>query len=374
MWVVQFFSIKEMKLLIQVLISLIFATLILVTATFAQLGIRAIDMTGDSISKGFNAASSSPCANVDQENYNWLTSNTHGSAFCSAGSEGVFSILERLECDSGSNIFAPFPNHAVSGATLVRDFVPQSGNVRAYLSAQPVQRMAVVFLGHNDNCSGSLTKSNTSCSNSDLDPSNYCKTKPDSFERELRKGLDILMSIGNTRIGVVAPVRVSQLCNFGTKSNCQVGGTCQFLWANANLCAALTRDCSATRIADSYTTMKSYRDILKSVSAEYALIPDGGNSPMVMVGGQTVGGGVKTAGTTFVYSDGPWVFRFSSDQLSCCDCFHPSGLGQDALARMLKSGMVCSRINPCCKDTGDPLSDGKCSTTNSKRTYYRGLF
>ncbi len=340
----------------------------------AQLNIQAIDVAGDSISKGFNAGNAFPCSNADQESYNWLTSDTHGSSFCGAGSEGVFSIFERMECDAGANLIAPLPNHAASGATLVQDFVNQAGNVRAFLSAQPAARMAVVFLGHNDNCSGTITKVNASCSGPDLDPENYCKIKSDAFERELRKGLDVLMSIGDTRVGVVSPVRVSQLCNFGGKTNCQLGGTCQFLWGTVSICGPLTRDCSATRVADSYTTMKSYRDILKSVTDEYAAIPDGGTSPVVMIGGQTVGGGVKAAGTVFVHTDGPWFYRFNSAQISCCDCFHPSGIGQNTLARLLKNGLLCSGLNPCCRDTGDPLTDGKCAVITRKRTFYRGLF
>ena len=343
-------------------------------SAFGQLTIQAIDVAGDSISKGFNASSSFPCSNGDQENYNWITSNTNGSSFCSAGSEGVFSIAERIECDLGASIFAAAPNHAQSGATLVSDFVNQSAGVKTYLLGQNVQRMAVVFLGHNDNCSGTITKVNTSCTSNDLDPQNYCKTKPESFERELRKGLDQLISIGNTRVGVVAPVRVSQLCNFGSKSNCQLAGSCQFLWGTVNICGALTRDCSSTRISDTYTTMRAYRDILKRVTAEYEAVPIGGTSPVVMIGGQTVGGGIKALETSVVYSDAPWFYRFKSEQISCCDCFHPSALGQDTLAKLLKNGLQCSRFSPCCKDTDDPLADGKCSVNDRKRTYYRGVF
>jgi len=342
-------------------------------AASAQLTIQAIDVTGDSISKGFNARSAAPCSNGDQETYNWLSSDTHGAAFCSAGGEGVFSILEQIECEAGTNILAASPNHAVSGATLVRDFVSQAGNVRTYLAAQPATRLAVVFLGHNDNCSGNAAKVNASCSNSDLDPANYCRTRPDSFEREVRKGLDILMSVSDTRIGVLSPVRVSQLCNFGNKANCQFAGSCQFLWGFVNICAPLTRDCSTTRIVDTYTTLKIYHDILKNVTTEYAAIPPGGMSRIVMIGGQTVGGGVRAAGTEFVFSDGPWYYRFNADQISCCDCFHPSATGQNTLAKLAKSGLACSRINPCCKDTGDPLSDGKCMTRERKRIYYQGL-
>jgi hypothetical protein len=301
------------------LVSIILLTMCLATVGLAQLGIQAIDVAGDSITKGFNAGNAAPCANADQETYNWLTSDTHGTSMCTAGNENVYSVLERLECDNGTNLFAPMPNHAMSGATLVRDLFAQVQNVRTYLASQPSQRMAVVFLGHNDNCSGTATKNNASCSSTDLDPANYCKTKTASFERELRKSLDVLMSIGDTRVGVMAPVRASQLCNFGSKTNCQIGGSCQFLWGIVNICTSLTRDCSPTRVADTYATMKAYRDILKGVSLEYAAIPDGGTSRVVMVGGQVVGGGVKAPGTVFAYSDAPWFYKFKTDELSCCD-------------------------------------------------------
>ncbi len=339
----------------------------------AQLSIQAIDAAGDSITKGFNAASSFPCSNADQEQFNWLTSDTHGANFCGSGNENVFSFLERLECDLNTNILARNPNSAASGARMLSDFVNQSNSIKTYLTAQSGQKLAAVFLGHNDNCSGNLTKTNASCSSADLDPDNYCRTKPPSFEREFRKGLDVLMSVSSTRIGVVAPVRVSQLCNFGSKSNCQIGGNCQFLWGVTNICGSLTRDCSPTRITDSFTTMRAYREILKRVTAEYAAIPEGGTSPVVIIGGEMVGGAVKAPGTDFIYSDAPWFYKFNADQLSCCDCFHPSGIGQDQLAKLLKNGLSCTRLQPCCRDTGDDLADGKCTRTEVKRVYYRGL-
>ncbi len=341
--------------------------------TSAQLNIQAIDVAGDSISKGFNA-SGAPCTNTDQEEYNWITGDTHGMDFCSAGNENVFSVVERLECDYRTKIFTPFPNHAASGARMLNDFVTQAGGIKNYLTVQPAPRMAAVFLGHNDNCSGTLTKTNVSCSSPDLDPNNYCRTKPDSFEREFRKGLEVLISIPNTRIAVAAPVRVSQLCNFQNKPNCQAPVSCQVLWNNVNICASLTRDCSPTRIVDTYMTMKAYRDILKNVTAEYAAILDGGASRVVTIGGETIGGGIKESGTVFVYSDAAWRYRFRSEQLSCCDCFHPSAAGQDKLGQIMKNGLSCSAVNPCCKDTGNPLTDGKCTRTEAKRIFYKGFF
>ena len=342
--------------------------------TFAQLSIQAIDAAGDSITKGFNAGNSFPCSNSDQEQYNWLTSDTHGASLCGRGSENVFSFTERLECDLGTNILAKNPNSAASGARMLSDFLNQSNSIKTYLNAQTGNRLAAVFLGHNDGCSGTLTKTNASCTSADLDPNNYCRTKNDSFEREFRKGLEVLITVANTRIGVMSPVRVSQLCNFASKSNCQIGGTCQFLWANASICASLTRDCTDTRIIDTYNTMKAYRDILKRVTAEYAAIPNGGTSPVVIIGGEMVGGATKAAGTDFIYSDAPWNYKFNADQLSCCDCFHPSPIGQDTLARLAKNGLSCSKTTPCCRETGDALADGKCGQTERKRVFYNGLF
>ncbi len=339
----------------------------------AQLSIQVIDVAGDSISKGFNA-SGAPCTNGDQEQNNWLTSDTHGANFCGAESEGVFSFLERAECDFQTNIFTAFPNHAQSGARLLSDFVNQANGIKTYLNSQTGNRLAAVFLGHNDNCSGTETKTNASCPSQDLDPNNYCRTKNDAFEREVRKGLDVLMTVPNTRVAVAAPVRVSQLCNFTGKQSCQAPVSCQVLWNAVSICASLTRNCSSDRIVDTYTTMKAYRDILKSVTAEYAQIPIGGASRSVLIGGEAVGGATKAAGTSFLYSDAAWQYQFKSEQLSCCDCFHPSAVGQNQLGQMMKIGLSCSRISPCCKETGDPLVDGKCARTETKRTYYNGIF
>lgn len=356
---------------------ILFAALLLAMLTLPSLGqlsIRAVDVAGDSISKGYNAGNSFPCSNGDQETYNWLSSDTHSTDLCSTGPENVYSFLERLECTLNFNILARNPNSAASGARLLTDFVNQANSIKTYLNEQPAPRLAAVFLGHNDNCSGVNTKSNASCSSTDLDPANYCRTKNDAFERELRKGLDVLMSVPDTQIGVAAPVRVSQLCNFGSKTNCQIAGTCQFLWGVVNICGSLTTNCSDARIIDTYTTMKAYRDIIKRVTAEYALITDNGVSPVVMIGGQIVGGGTKAPGTTFQYSDAAWMYKFSASQISCCDCFHPSQTGQNTLGRMMKDGLACSPFQPCCKETGDPLTDAKCLKTERRRVFYRGLY
>lgn len=256
---------------------------------------------------------------------------------------------------------------------MLSDFVNQSNSIKTYLNSQTGNRLAAVLLGHNDNCSGTQTKTNASCPSADLDPNNYCRTKNESFEREFRKGLEILMTVPNTRIAVSAPVRVSQLCNFTAKQSCQAPVTCQTLWNFTPICQSLTRNCSDDRIVDTYTTMRAYRNILRSVTAEYAAIPEGGASRVVSIGGEIVGGATKAAGARFVYSDAAWRYQFKSEQLSCCDCFHPSSAGQDQLGKIAKTGLLCSRLNPCCKETGDPLVDGKCARVETKRYFYNGI-
>ena len=121
---------------------------------------------------------------------------------------------------------------------------------------------------------------------------------------------------------------------------------------------------------DGYETAKAYRDIMARVSAEYAALAEGEASPVVTVGGEEVGGKVKkAAGTSLSFSNASWVYKFTSEQISCCDCFHPSFQGQDAAAQILFDGFTCGPTDVCCTDTGDPVSDA----TVYDRRYQRNL-
>jgi hypothetical protein len=348
--------------------------------------IATMDVSGDSISKAFNGKGSFPCANKDQEQYNWATSDTNGLNFCAPGPEGVYSQAERIECLRGSVINRAVPNHAESGAQMLLDFVDQATAIRNYLLAQPAPRYVPVLLGHNDVCGGKVVKFLPGCEHgSDQDPANYCRTRPDAYERELRKGLDILITVPDTRIGMAAMVRVSQLCNHGNKQNCQVFLKCSKVWTAAaytgwifgsdnGICGSLTLDCSAQRLIDTYATARAYRDVTEAVTAEYAAIPPGGTSPVVTIAGQTVGGATKADGVVVAYSDAAWRVRFPAALLNCCDCFHPSPLGQHVGAAALFYGLTCTPQTPCCKDTGDLLDEATCATADTTGTYYPGFF
>lgn len=348
--------------------------------------IASMDACGDSITTGFNAQSSFPCPNANQEQYSWATSDTSGAGACAPGPEGVFSHAERIKCLRGASIVSAAPNSAESGASMLDDFVAQANSVYARLSAQPAPRYVPVLLGQNDVCGGTLFKFNFSCAaGSDQDRNNYCRTAPGAFERELRRGLDVLMSIPDTHVGIASLVRVSQLCNHAGKRNCQTFTSCGDLWRAAafaglffgqrsGICGSLTASCTDGRIADSYRAAKIYRDILLRVTTEYAAIPPGDPSRIVVVGGRPVGGGIKADGVTIAYSDVPWRYRFSSAELSCCDCFHPSAAGQNAAAAFLFNGLRCTPERPCCADTGDAVADGTCATPITDGRFVPGLF
>jgi hypothetical protein len=348
--------------------------------------IATMDVAGDSISKAFNGRGKFPCPNHDQEQFNWATSDTNGPSFCSAGPEGVYSQAERIECARGSVINRAVPNHAESGAQMLLDFVAQAASIQQYLLAQPAPRYVPVLLGHNDVCAGKVPKYQASCEHgTDQDPDNHCRTTPEAFERELRKGLDILITIPETSIGVAAMARVSELCKHGSKQNCQLFTSCSNVWtaaaftgwifgADNGICGSLTLDCSPQRLVDTYLTARAYRDVTERVTAEYAAVPPGGTSPVVTVGGQTVGGAVKAAGVVVVFSDAAWRVRFPAALLNCCDCFHPSPLGQHVTAATLFHGLTCTAQTPCCKDTGDMLDEALCTTPDTSGTFYPGFF
>ena len=348
--------------------------------------IQAMDAAGDSISKGFNAQSAAICPNADQESFNWATSVTHGTDFCATGAEGVFSQAEGLECRQGTSIMNAAPNSAESGADMLTDFVDQATSVATFLSPQPAPRYTTVALGNNDICGGKTDKISTSCSaGSDQDPNNHCWTTAEAFEREFRKGLDILITVPELKIGVASLLRLSQLCNQSDEDACSLAFvplSCEDLWEGTlslplfdnGICGSLTSSCSDRRIRDVYEMARTYRDILDRVTHEYATIPAGGASQVVTIAGETVGGTTQALGVQLSFSNASWEYKFASEDISCCDCFHPSVQGQDVAARILFDGFTCSESDVCCSDTGDALADGLCETEETTGRFVPGLF
>ncbi len=349
--------------------------------------IASIDAIGDSISKAFNAQDKAPCPNDDQESFNWATSITQDGVFCSDGGDRVYSQAERLECRQETMIVSPVSpdsNSAESGAEMLKDFAAQAQKSATRLATRPAPRYVTVEMGHNDICSGTIERIQTECAEGDdQDPMNHCRTTEAAFEREFRKGLDVLITVPDLKIGIAAPVRVSQLCNHAAKRNCSpLPGTCGSLWERVitlglretGLCGSITIDCSDERLQDGYETARAYRAIMERVSAEYAALPEGETSKEMEVGGETVGRKVKAAGTSLSFSNATWVYKFASEQVSCCDCFHPSLQGQDVAAQILFDGFTCSPTDVCCADTGDIVSAALCTAEDTSGTFHPGLF
>ena len=338
--------------------------------------VESMDAIGDSITKGFNAVSEGEiCPESEIESRNWSTGDTHDGNLCSDGGEGVFSHTERLECVQSRRIVRADPNSALSGARMLTDFADESRSAAAFLAGQPEPRYVTILMGHNDVCAGTVDAVQTSCRHgSDEDPRNHCRTTPLAFERELRRGLDALVVVPSLRIGIAAPVRVSLLCTHGGKGICVPGADCHDLWEAAlatnvpderGICGSLTADCSDERIASAYQTTKAYRDVLATVAAQYAAVP---------AGAKTAGGATKAPGVEIVFSDAAWRARFEDDDISCCDCFHPSVSGQDRLSRVLMEGLTCGNTDVCCADTGNPVADGRCAQQDTSGTFHTGFF
>jgi hypothetical protein len=236
---------------------------------------ESMSVSGDSISRAYDANTGS-CNYGDNVSRNWATGDDHGGSFCSSGGT-TFSHAERLECAKGGDV--TIFNDAASGADMLSDFYNQAQSIKLNLSSSPAPRYVAVFQGHNDICTNTTSRTGNGCSGDD-DPNNYCRTTNVAFEREFRRGMDQLIQIPSARIGVSALARVSELCNFGSKSGCGLGafGDCELVWSLVDICASLTVDCSDQRRIDAYNTAVGYNEILERVTVEYAAIPVGGLS------------------------------------------------------------------------------------------------
>ncbi len=327
---------------------------------------ESMDGTGDSISVAFDADDST-CTYSPQVGNDWAGGVDHGTNLCSAGPNGGFSHAERLECAKGAPITVF--NDAVSGASMVGDFANQATSARTNLSAAPALHYVTVFMGHNDACTETVSKSGNACSG-DQDPENYCRSTNAAFERELRKGLDQLIQIPDTRIAVLATVRVSALCNLGTKNACGAGaifGSCYNLWASGPvpICKSLTTDCSAERQLDMYNTLVGYNAILQRVTREYGRIRTGRASTTAAV---------KAKNVRLRFGKGSFYGAFTEQDLSCCDCFHPSLFGQARLALGAWVGFKCSKATPCCGRSSDKLAEAQCIVQDTRRFYHGGFW
>lgn len=333
------------------------------TATFPTKVIGSIAAIGDSITAAFNAAHSEfeSCEYRDTPAYNFAT-NKIGNT--------TVSIAERAIAYKGSGVATA--NFGQDGARMSHGD-DQAQAAKTWLLKQAAPRLVTVFLGHNDICSGTKDKF-TSCESANRDPNNYCRTSTFAYEQQMRQMLDVLVTIPDSQILIIHPIRVSQLCNFRDEKVFDtplISISCGDLWdapmdifGQDGVCPSLT-DCTVDRIADAYTTWLAYREIANKLINEYNLFIAGDTIPTDSTYG--TGNVVRAINVTLLTTDviGNSKFRyndaFGNPQLSVCECFHPSKYGQNLLANSLWQGVTCNAKTPCCDDSlGDDFDKGIC--------------
>lgn len=343
--------------------------------SFPTKAIGSIAAIGDSITAAFNAAHSEfeSCEYRDTPEYNFSTNKIANT---------TVSVAERAIAFKGSGVVAA--NFGQDGARMSHHTYDQALAAKTWLLTQATPRLITIFLGHNDICSGERGKFLPSCSSPNRDPNNYCRPSVVAYEREMRRAMDVLVTIPDSQIAIIHPIRVSQLCNFRNEKvidEWYLTQRCGDLWdlsgrlpasfERDGICPSLT-DCTTDRVADAYATWVAYRDISNRVVDEYNQYEAGQTIPANAEFG--TGGVVRESGVSIQTTDviGNSKFRYrdtsGSVQLSVCDCFHPSKYGQNTLARSLWDGVTCSDRTPCCNDSVEGDSDynkGLCVNTTT---------
>lgn len=328
-------------------------------AIFPTRVLGSIAAIGDSITQAFDAAYSDfgDCRYMDTPEYNFSTNTTANT---------TNSIAERAIAYRGR--WVATANFGSDGARMSAG-VDQAQTAKAWALNQAAPRLITVFLGHNDICAGNKDKFQISCSRADRDPNNYCRTSTFHYEQQMREMLDVLVTIPNSQIAIIHPIRVSQLCNFAREKVIDewwLTARCEDLWATPNLfgqdgvCPSMT-SCSADRIADAYTTWAAYRDIGDRLVEEYNLYTSGQTIPYNSTynTGNVVRASSVFLQTTNVLGNSKFNFRdpLGNAQLSVCECYHPSKYGQNLLAKLVWKGVTCSTTTPCCDDSVPGDSD-----------------
>jgi hypothetical protein len=336
----------------------------------------ALAVIGDSITRAFNANGQriydTSCSWGDDLRYSWF-SNTRELGQCYE--HYVYSVAERTAC-AGANPLE-VANFAWNGANMHTDAYTQAVQARNWLANQGSNRLVAIFLGGNDICTNNENV-NEPCPNDPsgrLDNTNYCRPKTATFEKELRRALDVLVTVPNTHIGVADPPRVSLLCRYESKD---VGSdlTCSDVWKTATLfgasgvCRSLTQDCSPARIAKANETFVNYRDAIERVVADYAAVTPGARIPANAAFG--TGNVIKASGVTLRRTEVFGKYLFQSSDVSGCDCFHPYKTMQNKLAAWMFTGLQCSVTQPCVREVGDDFQDGAGIHWDTT-TYYPGL-
>lgn len=265
----------------------------LATAAYAkdpQLVPRRLSSTGDSISAGIDVEYYGQNANASWVNgyygfWEWLFGLTN-----------VKSHNQRITANWGSSGRANYMD-AVSGADMF-DFplqTSQAAGQNAYY--------VTVFMGHNDVCQNTFAEI----------PSD------EVFEGQFRAGMENLKNglPNGATVYVLAIVDIKNLYEVAQDKYALGIVDCEVLWATSLIhlfpCGTMLNplNSEADRL---YTQGRNiaFNNILETVTAEY-----NANDPHHY----------------YYFTDLPFVYPFTEDDVSNLDCFHPSAQGQKTLSR-----------------------------------------
>jgi lysophospholipase L1-like esterase len=278
------------KLVFVLTLALVFS---LTTAAYAkdpQLVPRRLSSTGDSISAGIDVNYYGQNANASWVNgyygfWEWLFGYTN-----------VKSHNQRITANWGSSGRANYMD-AVSGADMF-DFPLQT--------SQAVSQSAyyvTAFMGHNDVCQN-----------------NFAAIPSDAvFEANFRAGMNNLKNglPNGATVYVLAIVDIRRLYEVGKDMYALGILDCEVLWATTLLnwfpCGTMLSPLN-TEADRQYTRSRNiaFNTILQNVTAEF-----NANDPHHY----------------YYFTNLPFVYPYTSGDVSTLDCFHPSGQGQKTLSR-----------------------------------------
>jgi lysophospholipase L1-like esterase len=282
-----------------------------------------MSVAGDSITRAF--AASCECnlgfgcllecllGGTEQPQYSWFDGS----------SSAVFTLLDRyvvFDPSIGADSSAPDSGARMRGGS-------DSFDVQALriLGQIPLPDLAVVLLGGNDICSRDCAQPGACGS-------------PLFTDAEWREAVDLGLSRLTAGLPEGATVylgsvpRVQDLYASGlVKQTEEEDVDCEFAWETFDICRIVTNasttngETQAFRLAAIEERQRRYNEILREEAAAYDTNANGLNPRGIRVAAEYTDEDTPSVGTFF----------FTADDINGSDCFHPSLLGQNAIANLL---------------------------------------
>ncbi len=244
-------------------------------------------------------------------------------SYFNGSSSDVFSLLDRYRFFDVA--ISANGSAAATGARMRGGSDSFSIQADRILAQSPAPDLAVVLLGGNDICSR------------DCAQAGHCG-RPLFTDAEFREavelGLDALTAglPDGAAIYLGSVPRVQDLVAAGlAKQDAESDVDCELAWEVFDICriatdpGSLSGETQAFRLAAIAARQRRYNEILVETAADYASNANGQNPRGLRVVAEYSGESSTSVGT----------LHFGPDEINGSDCFHPSILGQNAVAERL---------------------------------------